>query len=305
MAPAFESGAGFFRPQGPVCCWRDDAGTATTAWERWRPLRPFPTPLLCQAASAPPEPPPTLSKIGKAIAPYSLDEVNDALVTVFGEISPRLHKDLTAEAEAIASTIFNRRRLIEDARAAGSGAPERLKAAAAQRKVAQADYEDLARNPSKFRKELGQDGYAKELAARKQAYDRATEAFGDAQKESERLNSGLITALSFVAAKRRQEKTITLTHIVEQRSQYEGFPKGQLDFRNFPNMSAPDQKRNLKRWETARTAVEALAADGKKRKGFVYFMSVDLMAERRAEKREPDPKQKKTTIGGNVFWEMP
>lgn len=58
----------------------------------------------------------------QSIGPYSPEDLNNAAITVFGEISSRAHPNLRAEAEAVASVIFNR----SEAIANGTAPPNNL-----------------------------------------------------------------------------------------------------------------------------------------------------------------------------------
>jgi hypothetical protein len=60
--------------------------------------------------------PATLVKFTEPIGEFGVDELNDMLYTVFGEESAQVSGSLNPEAEAIVSTILNRKTLIDNAR---------------------------------------------------------------------------------------------------------------------------------------------------------------------------------------------
>ena len=57
-----------------------------------------------------------LETFKSAIGVHKIPELDDALYTVYGELSADLHAALDKEAEAIVSTMLNRLKNIEEAR---------------------------------------------------------------------------------------------------------------------------------------------------------------------------------------------
>ena len=110
---------------------------------------------------------------------------------------------------------------------------------------------------------------------------------------NERLNKQTtekIAAESYIAVKKRNNPKVTLTDIVEQVAQYEGFPKGKKDFSDYPRMTTDDQDRNLQRWKTAKSALEQLVQHPGQRDPFLEF---------RSSKGSKNPPAKgRTRIGG-------
>jgi len=82
--------------------------------------------------------------------------------------------------------------------------------------------------------------------------------------------------------------------IVEQVTQYKGFPKGKKDFSDYPRMTKDNQDRNLQRWKTAKAALEQLVQNPGQRDPFVEFRS--------SKGGKNPPAEGRTRIGGNDFW---
>jgi len=224
---------------------------------------------------------------------YTADELNAALITMFGELSAQPHNKLSEEAEAIASTILNRNTQIDEAREADQVAGKELKQARVNREKALKYYEELARNPSKYKRKLGNDVYNKEVKKAKQDYKTDHSALGKAQNKKIATNSAKIAAESYVSKDKRNGK-ITLDYIVAQDKQYEGTKTGQAYYDSYEKMSGADQKRNCQRWKTAKAALEKLAKNPSERDNYDQFRS-NRNGKRTLTKGE-------TRIGGNDFW---
>jgi hypothetical protein len=247
-----------------------------------------------------------LTLFSSPIDTYSTADLNAALYTVFGEISPTLHDKLKAEAEAVASTIFNRLQKIIDARKADEMAQTALVTAKKIRDAKQAEYDSLGKSPTAVKKKLREEGvkqieteYARRLQEAKAGYDAATRALGAAQTVKTQINSAKVAAESYVAKSARSRNSVTLTDIVtapapDGASQYMGYAKGTKDYKLYSQFLAQDQERNDQRWATARKAIEDLARDPKKRAKYVEFRS------NRGGKRDLGANQ--IRIGGNDFW---
>lgn len=224
---------------------------------------------------------------------YTADELNAALITMFGELSAQPHDKLSEEAEAIASTIFNRKTQIDEAREADQVAGKELKQARANREKALKHHDELARNPSKYKKELGEAAYNKKLKNAKEDYKTANSALGKAQNKKIATNSAKMAAESYVSEDKRNGD-VTLTDIVAQNEQYEGTKTGQDYYDKYENMSEANQKRNCQRWKTAKAALEKLAKNPSERDNYDQFRS-NYNGKRTLKKGE-------TRIGGNDFW---
>jgi len=224
---------------------------------------------------------------------YTADELNAALITMFGELSAQPHDKLSEEAEAIASTIFNRKTQIDKAREADKVAGEELKQARVNREKALKHHDELARNPSKYKRKLGNDVYNKKLKKAKPDYKTATSALGKAQNKKTDAYSAKFAAESYVSEDKRNGE-VTLADIVAQNEQYEGTKTGQDYYDKYENMSEADKKRNYQRWKTAKAALEKLAKNPSKRDKYDQFRS------NYNDKRELE--QGETRIGGNDFW---
>lgn len=234
-----------------------------------------------------------LQKFETGIGEYSATELSDALITVFGELSSELHNSLSKEAEAIASTIFNRRIFIKEARRNYEKAKEKLERANEEFKKAIARHSELGNNLTKYKRELGDEEYNRQLAEAKEKYNEARSRKGSAQKEAIDCNSKKIQAESFVS-KYKRNKSVTLKDIVALHKQYEGTRTGKKYVREYPKWSRADQKRNCERWKTAKAALEKIAGNPSLRKKYFEFRS-NRGGERTLNSRE-------TRIGGNDFW---
>lgn len=298
---------------------------------------------------------------------YSVDELNQALLAVFGEISPTLGPSLENEARAVASTIFNRLSVIEESRAAYVAAKEELDKAQRLHQEANSAYEELGSHSSKHKQELVKHEYDAALAAAKKKFeeataafnsaeknakdtksegtsaeldkaqlalreaetankalekhptkhvselakqeydvalaaakkksDAATHAFGQAQTNANDANSLKIHYESYVKPSKRNQENLTLTDIVALVTQYAGYPTGQGYFDNYEDMTAPDRKRNFRRWTIAKTAVSKLAINAGQRDHYDQFVSG-----RDAQGNILPVEKGRTPIGGNVFW---
>ena len=236
-----------------------------------------------------------LDPVSAAVGGFTVAELQDAVLTVFGEISASLSETLAAEASAVASTIFNRKSRIDSSRIAAAKVGEELATAQAELAKATADHDELAKHPTNYKKELGgQQPYDAALAKAKERYAAARKSVNEIAKRAIDANSAKIANESYVAPSMRAETRITLTMIVQNPGQYLGNAKGQQDFTGFSKMSVSDRLRNAKRWKIAREAVLALAAGTQNPDAYVQFRSND------GGKRTL--RAGETRIGGNDFW---
>lgn len=298
---------------------------------------------------------------------YSVDELNQALLTVFGEISPTLVPDLEKEARAVASTIFNRLTVIEESRAAydkamaeldealrerreanqvyvelsshsskhkqelvkqeydaalteakkkfeeataafksaeknakdtkSEGTSKELDKAQSALREAETVYKDLEKHPTKHVSELANQDYDAAVAAAKMKSDAATQAWGKAETKAKDASSLKMKYEDYLDANTKHKESLTLTDIVNQPSQYTGYPTGQGYFDSYEGMKEPEQKRNFQRWKTAKIAVSQLANNPGQRDHYDQFVSS------RAPNGKLLPLKKgRTRIGGNDFW---
>ncbi len=258
------------------------------------------------------------------IGGFSEKELNDAIKTVYGEISAKIHPDLEKEAKAVASTIFNRLEDIKKTRKEYEKTSKEYKKAKAkvtkEKKdvdAANKEYEELTKNESKnksaIRKELKgkyKDSKEREKEVEKEYKSRVKKAKDKIKKEKKELRNAekelkakyklfetardnKIASESYIKESKRSNTKVTLSDIVEQHSQYEGTRKGKEDFKKFPQMSKGAQARHEKRFEVAKKAVIDLAKGGTK-DPYVQFRS------NRGGKRIL--KKGQVRIGGNDFW---
>ncbi|GEM_PF-2799146 len=228
-----------------------------------------------------------------AVGEYTAAELSDALVTIFGELSSELHSNLSEEAEAIASTIFNRRIFIKEARENYEKVKEKLEKASKKFEEAIARHDELAKKPTKYKRELGDEDYNRQLAEAKENYRETRKSKGAAQNEANECSNKKIQAESFVS-KNKQNKPVTLKDIVALHKQYEVTRTGKRYVREYPEWARADQKRNCERWKTAKAALEKIAGNPSLRKEYFEFRS------NRGGKRTLNSGE--TRIGGNDFW---
>jgi len=233
------------------------------------------------------------NQITNGVGGYTANELNAALITMFGELSAQPHNKLSEEAEAIASTILNRKTQIYDARENDQVAEKELIQARNNREKALTHHNELANKPSKYKRKLGNDVYNEKLKKAKTDYRTATNTLSEAQTNKTKTHSDKIAAESYVSKDKRNGE-VTLADIVAQDKQYEGTKTGQIYYNDYENMSDANQKRNCQRWKTAKAALEKLAKDPSKRNNYDQFRS-NYRGKRKLTKGE-------TRIGGNDFW---
>ncbi|MEP6743067.1 MAG: toxin TcdB middle/C-terminal domain-containing protein [bacterium] len=257
-------------------------------------------------------------KVGK----FSEKEINDAIKTVYGELTFPAHTDTAAEAKAVASTILNRQARIETARkefTVASTAKQKaltdLQKEQGELNTANAEFtkftKDESKNKSAIRATIKEKDPKKKAALVNKAFaDKVQElrdtinkekadvkkAGGivkDKQKDFEAAQNAKIDAESFVAKDKRNNSAITLTDIVEQHSQYAGTKKGKDDFAKFPKMDNDAQAKHKARYDAAVKAVEDLAKDPTKADKYIEFKGGNL--------RPQGALAGETKVGGNYF----
>jgi len=239
------------------------------------------------------------------IVGFTEQELNDAIKTVYGELTATPHKDTDKEAHAIASTIFNRLFDIRKARKDYEPAPLKEENAKKKRDETEKVYNQIAKKPEPFIKQLLEQKKAsnrKEAEAiYNKAKDNAHNEFLKARHEASIASNERIALLSTLEKvqnkaipKEKQDKPITLSDIVSQNGAYEGTKKGISDFSAYPSMSPADQARNLQRYNAAKKAVIALASNASK---------LDLYRSFVGKKYRPDlkPRKGEVKIGENFF----
>lgn len=256
------------------------------------------------------------------IGKFTQQELNDAIKTVYGELTYPPHKDTEAEAKAIASTIFNRqariyatRKSFEEANKAKQSAQKKLKDESGKLETANDEFEKFTRNESKNKKEIGETIKEKDpkkrteiinkafaekvqaardkIKAAQAEVDKAGDAVKKEQKVFEKARDAKIAAESYVKESKRNNQTITLTDIVEQNSQYEGTKKGKDDFKNFPKWDKNTQKKHKQRYDAATKAVVNLANNPTGADKYIEFKGGNL--------RPNGALPGETQIGGNYF----
>lgn len=242
--------------------------------------------------------PPRLQLFSASIGTYSVDELNAALYTLFGESSSAVHEKYKQEAEALASTIFNRQSQIAPARKATQAAKATNDEAKKKYKEAIAAKEELTKNPVKYKKALGEKGYTAKVAEATGALTAATEALQTASKALQNAKDHETEVESYLTSNRNVDP-VTLLHVVSAPPppvQYAAYldKVGQGYFNEYPTLSTLEQKRHAKRWEICKDALTRLAKSPALRQDFVQFRS-NFGGKRTLKANE-------TRLGGNDFW---
>jgi len=227
-------------------------------------------------------------------------EVLEVVKTVFGELGAAVHSKTDLEAEAIASTIFNRADDINTARtevkAAKKTDAEAEKDQAAKFKA----LDDILRHRTVYVKKLGNaEAYDVEVKARQKLHKDANakrsqtyKAFGTARDTAMERNSWLLEA------KRDNDLTATPLDVIEPPQQYEGTAAGKKLYTAFPGLGEKDRARNLLRWTAATTAVAKVAGLSRaKRMNFV-----NMHQEAQIKKGRRKAPASRVVYGENAFW---
>ena len=132
--------------------------------------------------------PPSLERFTEAVGPFSPDELNEALITIFGEESASWSDDavLKQESRAIASTIFNRKTRIDQARSDFAQAKSQMEAAAQKEREANKAFQEATRAHDAFAKNpdrLGPDEYQSKLKELKEQYEECRRAWNQATQQ--------------------------------------------------------------------------------------------------------------------------
>ena len=255
------------------------------------------------------------------IGSFTEKELNDAIKTVYGELTAVPHAETDKEAKAIASTIFNRLQSIKETRKAFTKAEKekqdaQTKLTTEKNELTQAnkEFEELTKNENKNKKKIAEtikekDPKKKKEAVKKEfdkqvraARDKITKEKADvatagttvAAKQAvfDKARDAKIDAESVVKKSKRSNASVTLTDIVEQDSQFEGTKKGKSDFAKFPDMDSTAQAKHKTRYDAAMKAVTDLAKGGKP-DAFTEFKGGNL--------RPKGALPGETKIGGNYF----
>ncbi len=295
-APAGGGGPGFFKGSHPAGTDIDPFGNL-----------PHPDAPAARTASVAvstgtldaEKPPRFLEKFTDAIGDYSAEELNEGLYTVFGELSAQIHDRLYEEAGAIASTILNRHASIYQARNAFKASLQERDKASLARDSAQEAYNEMAKNPTRYQKELGAQQYEGNLASAKARYTEATKALNQAQGKTQAASDARAAAQSWVDRTKRNETKVTLADIVKAPApdghlQYEGYKPGKDLYAKYPSLSLSDKTRNYERWRVAKEALRELAENPGARDPYMEFRSHYNGKVALAPGR--------TRIGGNDFW---
>jgi hypothetical protein len=240
--------------------------------------------------------PAKLVKFTEPLGEFGVEELNDALYTVFGEESAQVSGSLNPEAEAIISTILNRKTLIDNARKDYNDLLNQnlLENAKKAREQAQNTYEDLTKHPSKYQQEMGEEKYKSAVGTAKNLYDQAMFNLGAAQNKLNAASSAKVRAEAYLSPQDRRQPNFSLSNLVKAPGQYLGYQKGLGDFQGYATMNPKDQERHFKRWETAKDAIRRLATNPGKRKNYIEFRS--------NKNGSRTLKVTEMRIGGNDFW---
>lgn len=243
------------------------------------------------------------------IGVHQASELNDALYTIYGELSADLHPEIDREAEAIVSTMLNRLRLIDETRQIVNLERKRLETATADREMARRASDEIGRAPSAIKQSLKNREpkwtsdqvnaeYNRQFSAARERYKLANEAMSKAQTVLQKANDKKTAAEMYVASAAQNKSRVTLTDICMAPApngyrQYMGHSKGLERYKEFSKLSKPDQERNAQRWTSGYNAIMRLVSNPSLCQPFVEFRTLE---------RGKQPRKGATQIGGNEFW---
>ncbi|WP_144083213.1 eCIS core domain-containing protein [Rhizobium leguminosarum] len=232
----------------------------------------------------------------EGIETFSADELNEAAMTVLGELTAHKHSEWKEEAHAIASEIFNRSRAIAEAQADFVTASQNL----AEAKVVEAAAVRIMEEKNKAFK-AAKDAERQRSAqvdfdAARTSSNAARRARGVAEAALNKASDKRISVGHFIKAKKGVEKA-TLAQIVEPHDQFEGHTTG-TSYRNKFDQSDPETKTEnmLERWAISKAAVEQLAKDPSVAAPYLYNLSEPSFKKLGRPMRKSEKK-----IGGNIF----
>jgi hypothetical protein len=284
-APAGGGGPGQFCAPGPIM----------TEWLIAQGPVPHPHSPAGRNQAVKPDAKPDL-KLGKsdvATGEYRAGEIQDALLTVFGEISPikgdknldvphyqlkaeeqylRDYPDLYNEAKAIASTIVNRQQWVEAERAAYGKIDPRFREV---KKAFDGFIRELNNDPRV--RHLGQA----EVAEKDRELGKIRNAYNNLEKEWKRARNYKSKAESYLLPAPDTKRPATLTHVVTAKApdnsvQYEGFETGKQYYRNFQASNNSYEKiRNYIRWVISKKGLEAAVGSNPAPYSFLDFLPAE------------------------------
>lgn len=228
-------------------------------------------------------------------------ETLEVVKTVFGELGAGVHPKTDLEAEAIASTIFNRADDINSARADAKAAKKADEEARKDRETKLRAFDDIQRHRAAYVKKLGSAAaYDVEFKARQAQFSAANAKRAQTWKAFETARDLAIERNSWlVPAKRDNDLTATALDVIEPPLQYEGTAAGKKLYADFPSMSDQDRERNLKRWNAAMKAVAKVAGTARAKR--MNFVNMHQEAHIRKGGR-PDAPKARVVYGQNAFW---
>lgn len=214
---------------------------------------------------------------------YTVDELNDALKTLFGEAS---FKCPDAEAEAIVSTMLNRQVLIYRARQLEKIALEKMT-------IAQKNATEAKKHNVDATKERDNEK-SRQLMVRAQRLMSEDPKFTVAQETLQAAKDLKGGASSWINAENRDSETVTLTFVVKAMPdgmvQYEGYKPGSEKYER----EKDDPPRKVyDHWENIKKALKNTVENPDRTKPYPYIEF----------RNEPpkDPTTQYVTIGGNSF----
>ncbi|WP_050587379.1 DUF4157 domain-containing protein [Mesorhizobium sp. LSJC269B00] len=243
--------------------------------------------------------PEKLPTFAEGVGKYSADELNEAAMTVLGELTPRKHPAWKKEAHYIASEIFNRQRRIQRAQTSFEMAQKGLDDA----RIVEAD---AARAKEEKDRVVRSSKTQVESQVAKQAYDNARRDYNTAQKTRGLAETALNNANGdrikyghFVKGGKvgKKVESATLAEIVELKSEFEGHQTG-IGYRAAYDQSDPEYKKKemLERWIISKAAVEELAKGKSEPSQHLYNIAAsdfDLLGRPSSKSQE--------RVGKNIF----
>ncbi|MFO0835804.1 MAG: hypothetical protein U0638_12595 [Phycisphaerales bacterium] len=237
----------------------------------------------------------------QVIGSLTAKDLLEVVKTVFGELGAVVHPKTDLEAEAIASTIFNRADDINSARADAKATKRADEDAGKNREAKLRAFDDIQKHRAAYIKKLGSAAaYDVEFKARQGHLKAANAMRAETYKVYEAARDTAIERNSWLLpAKRDNDLTATALDVIEPPTQYEGTATGKKLYADFPAMNDKDRARNLLRWNAAMKAVAKVAGTPRaKRMNFVNMHAqADILKGGR-----PDAPKTRVVYGGNAFW---
>ncbi|MBI4749889.1 MAG: hypothetical protein HY774_15495 [Acidobacteria bacterium] len=254
---------------------------------------------------------PPLEWFSSGVAGYSKEEMNDALLLLFGEVST-IMSTLDEEIKAAASTLFNRATLIDKTRR------ELMRVYREKKKIEKTviKFKTEYSNLLKQSKNQNQTEEIKAELNKQKVFLNEVERLQNSIVESlKEANDNRLSAESYIKRDRvgssskwaKQYETgiprVTLTEVINGPKQYEAQFSGsaQKRFDRYSRLDPKSKQIDFQRWERIKQILTQLAQTPSSRTRYISFLAHQNGFS--ATKTKADLINGKQ-IGGNDFWEL-